>query len=87
VDCKSKKGGYQKSDKGRGNTGREENYKAEANVLRPRHEREQFKKSVMTGMGEGARGRGRPKMRWLDDVIGRTNLSLFDLRNAVDDIC
>jgi len=42
---------------------------------------------VMTGMGECARGRGRPKMRWLDDVIGRTNLSLFDLRNAVDDIC
>jgi len=44
-----------------------------------------LEKSVMTGMGEGAKGRGRPKMRWLDEVIGSTNLSLFNLRNAVDD--
>jgi len=27
---------------------------------------------------------GPPKMRWLDEVIGSTKLSLFDLRNAVD---
>jgi len=39
----------------------------------------------MTGMGEGARVRGRPKMRWLAEVTGSTKLSLFDLRNAVDD--
>jgi len=44
-----------------------------------------LEKSVMTGMGEGARGRGHPKMRWLDEVIGSTKLSLFYLRDAVDD--
>jgi len=43
-----------------------------------------LEQSVMSEMGEGARGRGRPKMRWLDEVIGSTELSLFDLRNSVD---
>jgi len=47
--------------------------------------RNSLEKSVMTGMFEGARGRGGLKMRWLDEVIGSTKLSLFDLRNAVDD--
>jgi len=45
-----------------------------------------LEKSVMTGMGVGARGRGHPKMRWLDEVIGSTKLSLYDLRSAVDDM-
>jgi len=45
-----------------------------------------LKKLVITGMGDGARGRGRPKMRWLEEVMRITNLSLLDLRNAVDDI-
>jgi len=47
--------------------------------------RSSLEKSVMTGMGECARGRGRPKMRWLDKVIGSTNLSLLDIRSAVGD--
>jgi hypothetical protein len=44
-----------------------------------------LEKSVMTGMGEGARGRGRPRTRWMDEVTGSTKLSLGDLRTAVDD--
>jgi len=44
-----------------------------------------LEKSVMTGTGERARERGHPKTRWLDEVIGSTELSLFDLCNAVDD--
>jgi len=44
-----------------------------------------LEKSVVTGIVEGARERGRPNIRWLDEVIGSTKLSLSDLRNPVDD--
>jgi len=39
----------------------------------------------MTGMCESDRGRGHPKTRGIDVVIGSTKLSLFDLCRDVDD--
>jgi len=81
---------YLKSDQGGGNTVRKD-YKAEVNVLRRRMfghvmRENSLDKSVMTGMGEAPEGgRGRPKTKWLDEVIGSTKLSLHDLRNAGDD--
>jgi hypothetical protein len=44
-----------------------------------------LEKSIMTGMGEGARGRGRPRTRWLDEVQKSTGLSLQELKEATRD--
>ena len=44
-----------------------------------------LEKSVMVGMGEGARGRGRPRARWMDEVTQTTSLSLAELGRAVED--
>jgi len=33
-------------------------------------------KSIMLGMGSGARGRGRPRRRWLNEVVETTCLNL-----------
>jgi len=44
-----------------------------------------LEKSMITGMSEGSRRKGRPKTRWFDKVIGSTKLSLLYLRSAVKD--
>ena len=38
-----------------------------------------LEKSVMLGMGGGARKRGRPRARWLDDIKAVTNCTLTEL--------
>jgi len=35
-----------------------------------------FEKSIMMGMGDGSRGRGRPRTRWMDQVREMTGLSV-----------
>ena len=37
------------------------------------------------GKCEGKRGRGRQRMRWLDNVIKATNMNLTQLREALED--
>ena len=43
-----------------------------------------LEKSVMLGMGEGERGRGRPSMRWKDDIERVTGLGLSELARVVE---
>jgi hypothetical protein len=44
-----------------------------------------LEKAVMIGMGGGKRGRGRPRMRWLDEIKQLTGLSLQELKEKVRD--
>ena len=44
-----------------------------------------LKKSVMMDIGEGKRGRGRPRTRWLDEIKECTDLSLQELKEATRD--
>jgi hypothetical protein len=44
-----------------------------------------LEKEMMLGCGEGKRGRGRPRMRWMDEIHERTAMSLAELREAVRD--
>ena len=44
-----------------------------------------LEKTLMLGKCEGKRGRGRPRMRWLDNVTKVTNMTLTQLREAVED--
>jgi len=39
----------------------------------------------MLGMGEGSRGRGRPRMRWMDEILAMTKLPLAELMDATKD--
>ena len=41
--------------------------------------------SVMTGLVEGIRGRGRPRVRWLDNIVVWTGLSEASLLHATRD--
>jgi hypothetical protein len=41
-----------------------------------------LEKNIMLGMGEGKRSRGRPKMRWMDEILEVTGLSLPKLLEA-----
>ncbi|GFS21442.1 endonuclease-reverse transcriptase [Elysia marginata] len=43
-----------------------------------------LEKSIMLGMGEGGRRRGRPCMRWKDDTQTVTGLTLSELVRAVE---
>ena len=44
-----------------------------------------LEKAVMLGMGEGKRMRGRPKQRWMDEIVDVTGLTLQELKEAVRD--
>jgi hypothetical protein len=44
-----------------------------------------LEKSVMTGMGEGKRGRGRPRTRWIDEIKQLMGLTMEQLKEAVKD--
>ena len=46
---------------------------------------EGLEKSVMMGMGDGQRNRGRPRKRWLDEVKEVTGQTLQELKEAVLD--
>jgi len=43
---------------------------------------EGLEKAVMLGMGGGIRSRGRPRRRWLNEVVEVTGLSLQHLKEA-----
>ena len=42
-----------------------------------------LEKAIMLGMGEGKRKKGRPRMRWLDEVQELTGLGLGQLKKEV----
>jgi len=44
-----------------------------------------LEKSIIMGMGDGSRGRGRPRTRWIDEVREMTGLSLYKLREETRD--
>jgi len=46
---------------------------------------EGLEKAVMFGMGGGSRSRGRPRRRWLDEVVEVAGLSLQHLKEAARD--
>jgi len=46
-----------------------------------------LKNSIMLGMVGGARGRGRPRRRWLDEVVETTGLNIWEVQEATRDRC
>jgi len=44
-----------------------------------------LEKSIMMGMDDGSRGRGRPQTRWIDEVREMTGLPLYKLREETRD--
>ncbi|GFR88869.1 hypothetical protein ElyMa_006110200, partial [Elysia marginata] len=45
-----------------------------------------LEKSIMLWMGEGGRRRGRPCMRWKDDIKTVTGLTLSELVRAMENL-
>jgi hypothetical protein len=44
-----------------------------------------LEKDVMLGITAGARKKGKPRMRWMDDIKSVTGLSVNDLNQLVKD--
>jgi len=46
-----------------------------------------LEKSIMLWMRGGARGRGRPRRQWLDEIVETTGLSIWEAQEATRDRC
>jgi len=46
-----------------------------------------LEKSIMLGMGGGARGRGIHMRRWLDEVVKTTGWNIWEAQEATQDSC
>jgi hypothetical protein len=44
-----------------------------------------LEKTIVMGMGEGARGRGRPRTRWMDEIRSLMGMTIQELKEAVWD--
>ena len=65
----------------------------EGQILKLRHQYfghlmrrgDSLENTLMLGKCKGKRGRGRQRMRWLDNVIDATRMNLTQLQEAVED--
>jgi len=59
--------------------------KQKLTILRACDEKQRFGEYHHVGDGGGARGGGRPRRRWLDEVVETTGLNIWEVQEATRD--